>query len=96
MPTAGGGVMTPEERAEDLTTTLIGAAAGSLFGLTLAIPKVREAVVELFRAALRQDLAAEREACAKVAEATNDCCECTTEGCCKSPCRTAAAIRARG
>lgn len=46
--------------------------------------------------AIRAAVAEEREACAKLAEQTNDCCECGDVICCKGThCRTAAAIRAR-
>jgi hypothetical protein len=81
--------MTPEERVADLVRHGCPPEANHTYGLP-------DACSGCVADAIRAAVAEEREACARVAEATNDCCECTTDDCCKGAyCVTAVAIRAR-
>jgi hypothetical protein len=77
--------MTPEERADLVWGEYHGEHARFVRPMAIAIAEQIHAAI-----------AEEREACAQIALATNDCCECGNDGChVGSLCPTAAAIRAR-
>lgn len=85
--------MTPEAHARLLLDFLT--RRGTYDHVVAAVYDDEEAVAAV-RDYIRQVILEEREACAQVALAINDCCECGEAGCHVGDlCPTAAAIRAR-